>query len=73
MRIERRHTHKQFVEHHAQRVDVAARVDIDSADLRLLGAHILRRADHRAVLGEDRLVRQRPVERLGDAEVDDLR
>ena len=41
---------QQLVQEHAQRVDVAARIDPESAHLRLLGAHVLRRADHRAEL-----------------------
>ena len=41
---------KQFVEQHAQRVDVAARVDVQLVELGLLGAHVLERADHLAEL-----------------------
>ncbi len=40
--------------------------------LRLLGAHVLGRADHLAELGEQRLLGQPLADRLGDAEVDDL-
>ena len=43
-----------------------------AAQLGLLGAHVLERADDRAVLGEQRLLGQPLVDRLGDAEVDDL-
>ena len=38
---------KQLVEQHAQRVDVAARVHAEGVHLRLLGAHVLERADQR--------------------------
>ena len=34
---------KQLVEQHAQRVDVAAGVDVEGVQLGLLGAHVLRR------------------------------
>ncbi len=50
-----------------------ARVDVEPGHLRLLGAHVRRRADHLAELGEERLVGELAVGRLGDAEVDDLR
>ena len=42
------------------------------AELGLLRAHVLRRADQLAVLGEERLLGQPLLGRLGDAEVDDL-
>ena len=45
LRIERRAAGQQFVEQHAQAVDVAARVDVQPAHLRLLRAHVSRRAD----------------------------
>ena len=64
---------QKFVQQHTQRIDVASSIDVQSAHLRLLGAHVLRRADHGPVLGEERLVGQLRVHRLGDAEVDDLR
>ncbi len=41
--------------------------------LRLLGAHVKRRADHLAEAGKERLLRQARVGRLGHAEVDHLR
>ena len=48
--LQRRRAGQQLVEQHAQRVDVAARVDVQAAHLGLLGAHVLERADDRAVL-----------------------
>jgi hypothetical protein len=74
-RVERRHARQQFVQQHAQRVDVRPRVDVGRA-FGLLGAHVLGRADELEVLGEERLVGEAPAGRaggLGDAEVDDLR
>ena len=37
---------QQLVQQHAQRIDVAARVDVELTELGLLGAHVERRADH---------------------------
>ena len=70
--VERRGAGEQFVEQHAQRVDVAAGVDVQAAHLGLLGAHVQRRADHLAEAGEERLLGQLLTDGLGDAEVDDL-
>ena len=39
--VERRVAGEQFVEQHAQRIDVAARVDVQLVELGLLGAHVL--------------------------------
>ena len=58
--VERRAAGEQLVEQHAQRIDVAARVDVQAAAFRLLGAHVERRADHLAVAGEHRLARSAP-------------
>ena len=69
---EGRHARQQLVEQHAQRVDVRPRVDVQAAHLGLLGAHVLRRADHLGVAGEERLLGEPLVGGLGDAEVDDL-
>ena len=44
--VERRRAGQQLVQQHAQAVDVAARVHVQPAHLRLLGAHVQRRADH---------------------------
>ncbi len=49
-----------------------AGVDVELIQLGLLGAHVLRRADHLAELGEQRLLGQPLADRLGHAEVDDL-
>ena len=73
MRVQRRRAGQQLVQQHAQRVDVAAGVDVEVVQLRLLGAHVLQRADHRAELGEQRLLGQLLAGRLGHAEVDHLR
>ena len=48
--IERGFAREEFVDQHAQRVDVAASIGAQRAHLRLLGAHVFQRADHRAVL-----------------------
>src|SRR3712207_7349096 len=45
--VERERAGEQLVQHHAQRVDVGARVDVQPAGQRLLGAHVLGRADDR--------------------------
>ena len=63
---------QQFVEKDAERIDVAAGVDVELIQLGLLRAHVLGRADHRAEAGEQRLVGELRPGRLGDAEVDDL-
>ena len=73
LRIERRAAGQQFVEQHAQAVDVAARVNVQPAHLRLLRTHVGRRADELLQLREDRLVRQPPFGGLGDAEINHLR
>ena len=67
---ERRGAGEQFIKQHTQRINVAARVDIQAAHLRLFGAHVQRRADHLCELGEQRPLTQFLIERLGDAEVD---
>ena len=64
---------EQFVQQHAQRVDVAARVDVMVVQLGLLRRHVLQRADDRAEAGDQRVVRQLLAGRLGHAKVDDLR
>ena len=71
--VERRRAGQQLVQQHAERVDVAPGVDVQAAHLRLLRAHVQRRADHLGEAGEQRLVGQLLSERLGDAEVDHLR
>ncbi len=54
---------KDFIEHHAQRVQVGAAIDLLAA--RLLRAHVARRAHGKSGLGELGTV----VQRLGDTEV----
>ena len=61
---------EQLVHQYAQRVDVRARVDV-ALERGLLGTHVGRRADELS-FDRDRVLGQRPVDRLGDAEVDDL-
>ena len=51
---------QQFVEEHAQRIDVAARINVDAADIRLLRAHISRRAYELMQLRVNRAIRQPP-------------
>ena len=69
---ERRASCEKLVEHHAQRVNVGTRVDIDRRRLSLLRAHILERAHDGAELGEQRSFGESLIDRLGDAEVDYL-
>ena len=45
LRVEGPFAGEQLVEQHAERVDVRAGVDVEIRHLRLLGAHVLRRAD----------------------------
>ena len=55
--VERRGAGQQLVEQHAQRIDVAAGIDVQPAHLRLLGAHVQRRADELRQGRVDRLAR----------------
>ena len=71
-RRERQLADEQFVEHHAEREDVCARVDVGVAAIRLLGGHVFGRADHLACFREQRGFDELLAERLGEAEVDDL-
>ena len=72
--VERRAPGQQFVKQHAQAVNVAARVNVQAAQFRLLRAHVGGRADDLFVSGKKRFVRQRHcLRRLGDAEINDLR
>ncbi len=70
--IEREHSREKLVEDDSQRVDVGAGIDVQAAGHRLLGGHVLGRADHGAGLGVEGAIGQGGVGRLGDAEVDDL-
>ena len=73
LRVEGPFTGEQLVEQHPKRVDVRAGVDVQVRHLRLLGTHVLRRADELTELGEDGALGE-PLRRgLGDTEIDDLR
>ena len=63
---------EQFIEQHAQRVDVRAGVDVQIAQLRLLRTHVGGSADEVGIASKERLFRQLLVGGLGDAEVDHL-
>ena len=54
--VERRGARQQLVQQHAQRIDVAPRVDVQAGHLRLFGAHVERRADHLGEAREQRLL-----------------
>ena len=69
----RRAAGQQLVQEHAQRVDVAAGVDVELVDLGLLGRHVFQRTDDRPEAGDQRLVGQLLPGRLGHAKVDNLR
>ena len=71
--VKRRLAGEQFVEQHAERVDVAARVNVQAGQLRLLGTHVGGRADELLERGEDSFVRE-PLagSGFGDAEVNHL-
>ena len=56
--VERRLAGQQFVKQHAQAVNVAARVNVQPAHLRLLRTHVGGRADELLEGGEERLVGQ---------------
>ena len=58
---------RQFIEQHAQRIDVRRRADGAAAHLLGTGVFGCERAEHRACL------RRRFVEQLGDAEIEQLR
>ncbi len=62
----------QFVEHHAQRINVAPRIDIHTALTGLLGAHVDWRPHHLIECRVQRLLGQLLAHGLGNAEVDDL-
>ena len=63
----------QLVQQHPERVDVRRRIDVEPAQSRLLGTHVLRRPDELSVLGEQRLLGERLFDRLRNPEVDDFR
>ena len=72
LRIKGRPAREQFVEQHAQAVNVAARINVQPAHLRLFRAHVGRRANELMQLRVDRVVRQPAFGRLGDAEINHL-
>ena len=71
-RIKRRPSGQHFVKQDAERIDVAASVDVETAHLRLLRAGVGRRADERLEFGEESFLGEPLLGRLGDAEVDHL-
>ena len=71
--IKRRAAGQQFVEQHPEAVDVAARINVQPAHLRLLRTHVGRRADELVQLRVNGVVRQATFRRLGDAEINHLR
>ena len=72
--LERGGAGEQFVEEDAEGVDVGAGVDVGGVGVGagLLRAHVGRGADHLLEAGEERLVGEVGLHRLGDAEVDHL-
>ena len=71
--VERSFAREQFVEQHAERIDVAARVNVQPAHLGLLGTHVGRRADELPEGGEHGFVREPLIRRgLGNTEVNHL-
>ena len=70
--FERRRAGQELVEQHAQRIDVGARVDVEVVELGLLGRHVKRCAQHHLMSCVQRLLGQRLMHRLGQAEVDHL-
>ena len=71
--VERRRSRKQLVEKNTQTKDVAARIDVESADARLLRTHVGWRSHQFHESGVDRLFRQLlPARRLSQAKVDDF-
>jgi hypothetical protein len=70
--LERRAADEELVEQDPEGVDVRPRVDVPG-DVRLLRAHVLERPHDLSQLGVHRAVDEPLVQRLGHAEVDDLR
>jgi hypothetical protein len=69
--LERAASGQQLVEEDRERVDVRARVHATPVPRDLLGAHVVRRPQRTAFLGERRH-RRGLAQRLGDSQVDDL-
>ena len=63
---------QKFIQQDAQRIDVAAGVDVELVEAGLLGTHVFERADDLAVLGEHRAFGEPLRGGLGHAEVDDF-
>ena len=68
---ERQFTGQQFIEHHAERVDVGALVDVGRR-LDLLGRHVVRAAEDGALHGQRDIGPLVATDQLGDAEVGDF-
>ena len=64
---------QQLVQQDAQGIDVAADIDVRNGHPRLFRAHVLRRAEKLSLFSKDRLFRERLLQRLCQAEVDDFR
>ena len=71
--VDRPQPRQQFVQNHAQRVDVGPGVDVDIREARLLRRHVFQRPDDRAEAGRHRLFGQFAGGRLGHTKVDHLR
>ena len=70
--IEGRLSGEQFVEQHAQRIEVAARIHVPAVEGGLFWTHVRGRAQDGAQFGQCSVRRERGLGGLGDAEVDDL-
>ena len=64
-----RRTRQQFVQQDSQRINVAARVDIQRVHLRLLRTHVQRCADHLCETCVERLLGQFLMDGLGDPKI----
>ena len=64
---------EQLVEDHTERINVGPCVDVEVVEFRLLGGHVLQRADDLPDFCVHRPLGQLLAGRLGHAEVDDLR
>jgi hypothetical protein len=73
LHIVRRATREQLEEQDAERVDVAARIEIVQRRIELLGRHVLDGPDEPTGLGVHRLRGKVELDGAGHAEVDDLR
>src|SRR5262245_45701477 len=71
LRVEWCSASEQFIEQYAQAIDVAARIYVETAQLRLLRTHVSWRPQELFEGGEDGLVGQPALRGLGDAEIDD--